>query len=75
MHGNPMVHLLIGKTLAIRLMVAGKEIAVHDRKNTAPTKTACHAGINMAMQNPNIAPILKTSRARLVPIRSERYPL
>jgi len=65
----------MGKTLAIRLMVAGKEIAVHDRENTAPTTTACQAGISMTTRNPNMATILKTSRDRLVPIRSERYPL
>ncbi len=69
---TPMVRLFMGKTLAIRLMVAGREMAVQERKKTAPTSTACHSGISMTKRNPHMAIMLNTSNARLVPTRSER---
>jgi hypothetical protein len=40
---TPMVRMFVGSTLAIKPMVAGKEIADQARKNIAPIKTACHA--------------------------------
>jgi len=67
-----MVLFLNGSTFVISLMVAGNDMADHDRKNTAPTKTACHEGTKMTIKYPTMAKMLKTRRARLVPILSER---
>ena len=41
---TPMVRLCFGSTAATRLIVAGSEMAVHERKRTAPTITACQVG-------------------------------
>jgi len=67
-----MVLFFNGSTFVIRLMVAGNDMADHDKKNTAPTKTACHAGTKITIRYPNMAKMLNTRRARLVPILSER---
>ena len=54
------------------LMVAGSDIADQDKKNSAPTSTAGHAGIRMTNKYPNMANKLKTSSAFLNPRWSER---
>ncbi len=69
---TPIVRFSMGRTSVIRFMVAGREMALQDRKKTAPTITACQAGMSMTMQNPNMAAKLKNKRAFFVPNRSER---
>ena len=51
---TPIVRLFFGNTRATRLIVAGSEIAVHDRNNTAPPSTAGHVGINTTIKKPII---------------------
>ena len=58
----------------IKLMVAGREIADQEMKRTAPASTACQAGMSITSAKPAMATRLKTSRDRLVPMRSDRYP-
>ena len=71
---TPIVRLFRGSTLYIRLMVAGSEMADQEMKRTAPTSTACQAGIRITRAKPAMATRLKTSSDRLVPMRSDRYP-
>ena len=69
---TPMVRLWVGRTLYIRLMVAGSDMADHEIKSTAPTSTACQAGTMITRANPAMATRLKISSDRLVPRRSDR---
>ena len=69
---TPIVRFSFGNTRATNPIVAGNEIAVHDRKNTAPTKTAGHFGTRITIRKPSIDSALNHSRARFVPKRSER---
>ena len=69
---TPMVRLFRGRASATRLMLAGSEMAVHERKRTAPRITAVQLGMRMTMVKPAIAMMLNTNRARLNPNRSER---
>ncbi len=69
---TPMVSLFWGSTWYIRLMVAGSDIADQEMKSTAPASTACQAGTRMTTAKPAMATRLKTSSARLTPMRSER---
>ena len=69
---TPMVRLFVGSTLYIRLMVAGSDMADQEIKSTAPTSTACQAGIRITRANPAMATRLKISSDCLVPMRSDR---
>ena len=71
---TPIVRLFFGSARAMSFIVAGSEIAVHDRKRNDAPMTACHFGTMMTTRNPAIARRLNTSSARLVPSRSARYP-
>ncbi|OPZ56788.1 MAG: hypothetical protein BWY88_01303 [Synergistetes bacterium ADurb.Bin520] len=71
---TPMVRLFEGSTLATRLMVAGSDRDVQERKSTDPRITACHDGTRITTRNPPMAKRLKTTRAFFVPSRSEMYP-
>jgi hypothetical protein len=71
---TPMVRLLDGRTLYIRLMVAGSEMADQEMNSTAPASTACQAGTTITRANPARATRLKIRSDFLVPMRSARYP-
>ncbi len=71
---TPMVRLPAGSTREMSPMVAGREIDDQEMNSTEPAITACQAGKRMTMRNPAMAMRLNTSKARLMPIRSDKYP-
>jgi hypothetical protein len=62
---TPMVLFPAGRTLEMRSMEAGREIALHERKSTAPRITATQCGMRMTSMKPARATRLKTARAFL----------
>ena len=69
---TPMVRLARGSTRAMSPIVAGSEIEDQEMKKTDPRITACQEGIAITTPNPAIATRLNSSRARLMPMRSDR---
>ncbi len=71
---TPITRFFLGSDLATKSIEAGREIAVHDKNKNEPTMTASQRGIAMTTTKPTIAKRLNTSRARLMPKRSESHP-
>ena len=69
---TPSVRFDLGRTLATRLMVAGKEIAVQEMKRNAPPMTAGQAATTATRANPAMATRLKMRSVVLAPRRSVR---
>ena len=71
---TPIVRFVAGSTWASNSIVAGREIADHDRNRIAPPITAGQRGTRTTSRYPAIETKLNTRSDRLVPSRSDRYP-
>jgi len=62
---TPIERRFAGTTEDIKLIVAGKDIAVQEIKKIAPISTACQVGNKTTIKYPNIAIKLKIAKAFL----------
>jgi hypothetical protein len=61
----PIVLLLDGTALEIKLIIAGNETALHAMKSTEPIKTACQDWKIITIKYPSIATEVKSINAFL----------